>query len=141
MPVKFEDVLYAFEFVSMGNGSSEAILCKRTGTVYSHSYDVEMEPSFDELPHDYENDPNYIAIPDKRELDLGKRLVLDFTREFLPDDFDAVRRIFSKRGAYAKFKDLLMRRGGLDRWYDFEATATERALREWCEVNEIPLTG
>jgi hypothetical protein len=141
LPVKFEDILYAFEFVSMGNGSHEAILCKRTGTVYSHSYDIEMEPSFDELPHDYEDDPNYIAIPDKRGLDLGKPLVLDFASEFLPDDFDEVRRIFSKRGAYAKFKDLLARRGALDRWYDFEAKATERALREWCEVNEIPLAG
>jgi hypothetical protein len=139
--VKFEDVLYAFEFVCMGGGGKEAILCKRTGTVYWHSDDVEMEPSFDELPHGYEDDPSYLAIPDKRELDLGKPLVLDFAREFLPDDFDEVRRIFSKRGAYARFKDLLARRRALDRWYDFETKATERALREWCEVNEIPLTG
>jgi hypothetical protein len=139
--VKFEDVLYGFEFVSMGDGGNEAILCKRTGTVYWHSCDVEMEPLFDELPHGYEDDPNYLAIPDKRELDLGKPLVLDFAREYLPDDFDEVRRIFSRRGAYAKFKDLLVRRRALDRWYDFETKATERALREWCEVNEIPLTG
>jgi len=118
--VKFEDALYAFEFVGMRGGGNAAILCKRIGTVYSHSYDVEMPPSFAELPDGYEDDPNYIAIPDKRELDLGKPLVLDFAREFLPDDFDEVRYIFSKREAYAKFKDLLSRRGALDRWYEFE---------------------
>jgi hypothetical protein len=137
--VKFEDVLYAFEFVGMGGGGNEAILCKGTGTIYSHSYDVEMPPSFDELPDGYEDDPNYIAIPDKRELGLGKPLVLDFAREFLPDNFDEVRYIFSKRGAYARFKDLLSRQAALDRWYEFEAKATERALREWCELKEIPL--
>jgi hypothetical protein len=27
----------------------------------------------------------------------------------------------------------------LERWYDFEAKATERALREWCELNSIEL--
>ena len=58
----------------------------------------------------------------------------------LPRDFDAIRGIFSKRGAYGKFKDLLARRDALDRWYDFEAKATERALRDWCEANEIALT-
>jgi hypothetical protein len=66
-----------------------------------------------------------------------KPLALDFTREFLPDDFDDVRQFFSRRGAYAKFKDLLRRRGSLDQWYDFEAKAEERALREWCELNSI----
>jgi hypothetical protein len=27
----------------------------------------------------------------------------------------------------------------LDQWYEFEAKATERALREWCEVESIDL--
>jgi hypothetical protein len=29
---------------------------------------------------------------------------LDFARQFLPGDFDDVRQIFSRRGAYARFK-------------------------------------
>jgi hypothetical protein len=66
--------------------------------------------------------------------------VLDFAREFLPDDFDEVRYIFSKRGAYQKFKALLVRRDALEKWYDFEAKVTERALRDWCEVNSIAVT-
>ena len=64
-------------------------------------------------------------------------LVLDFAGQFLPDDFDEVRQIFSSRGAYARFKDLLDRRGALDQWYDFEAKAEERALRMWCDLNSI----
>ena len=50
-----------------------------------------------------------------------------------------MRRIFHKRGAYARFKDLLQRKNALDRWYDFEAEATEAALREWCEINGITI--
>jgi hypothetical protein len=45
--------------------------------------------------------------------------------------------VFRKRGAYARFKDLLHWKKALERWYDFENKATEAALREWCEVNDI----
>jgi hypothetical protein len=79
----------------------------------------------------------YIAIPDKREFGLGKPLALDFARECLPGCFDEVRYMFSKRGAYKKFRALLIRTNALDRWYDYESKATERALRNWCEFNSI----
>jgi hypothetical protein len=101
--------------------------------VYWHSELCEEE----ELPDDIDDSEKYIPIPDKRELDLGKPLVLDFARQFLPDDFDEVRQIFNKRGAYAIFKDLLDRRGTRDQCYDFEAKAEERALRIWCDLNSI----
>ena len=91
-----------------------------------------------ELPDDID-DEKYIAIPDKRELDLGKPLVLDFAREFLSDDYDEVRHIFSRRGAYRRFKDLLVRRGALDQWEDFSDKAEEAALREWCVENGIEI--
>ena len=90
-----------------------------------------------ELPDDIEHSEKYVPIPDKRELDLGKPLVLDFARQFLPNDIDEVRRIFTRKGAYARFKDLLDRRGALDHWYDFEAKVEEKALRMWCDLNSI----
>jgi hypothetical protein len=34
---------------------------------------------------------------------------------------------------------LLARRSALDRWYDYESKATERALRDWCELNAIAI--
>jgi hypothetical protein len=134
MPVTFKDILDAFQLVSMaGMGEHQAFLCRQTGKVYWPSENL------DEMPDDLEENENYIQIPDKRELDLGKPLVLDFAREFLPDDFNQVRQIFSKSGAYARFKDLLIHRRVLDQWYDFEAKAEEKALREWCALNSIEL--
>jgi hypothetical protein len=94
----------------------------------------------DELPDDIDDEEKYVQIPDKRELDLGKPLVFDFVGQFLPDDFDEVRRIFSRKGAYARFKDLLVRRGALDQWYGFESNAEESALRTWCDRNSIEVS-
>jgi hypothetical protein len=91
------------------------------------------------LPDDID-DEKYIAIPDKRELDLGKPLILDFAREFLSDDYHELLRIFSRRGAYRRFKDLLVRRRALERWYNFSNKAEEAALREWCVENGIDLS-
>ena len=48
--------------------------------------------------------------------------------------------IFSRRGAYPKFKALLAGRHALDRWYAFEEKATNQALRDWCEANSIELS-
>src|SRR5437660_9536357 len=94
MPVSFSDVQLAFEFVSSGGmGENEAYLDRQSGKIYWHS---EFGDNDEELPDDID-DEKYISIPDKRELDLGKPLVLDFAREFLPDDYDEVRHIFSRR--------------------------------------------
>jgi hypothetical protein len=138
MPVSFSDLRLAFEFVSSGGmGENEAYLDRQSGKIYWHS---EFGDNDEELLDDID-DEKYIATGDKRELDLGKPLVLDFAREFLPDDYDEVRRIFSRRGAYRRFKDLLMRRGALERWCDFSNQAEEAALREWCVENGIDLSG
>ena len=142
MPASLKEIRDAFEFVAMGGdlGEHRAFLCRRTGKIYWHSEFSDVDELNDELPDDIEDDEKYIAIPDKRELDLGKPLVLDFAREFLPNDFDEVRRIFDNSGAYRKFRALLARRNAVDRWYEFESKATERALRDWCEFNSIIAT-
>ncbi|EHK53042.1 hypothetical protein [Allomesorhizobium alhagi] len=135
MPVSFKDIELAFEFVSAAStGEHQAFLCKQSGTLCWHS---ELADDLDELPDDIDDSDKYIQIPDKRELELGKPLALNFAREFLPDDVGYVEQIFRKRGAYARFKDLLQRRDALDQWYDFEANAQERALRMWCDLNSI----
>ncbi len=141
MPTSFSDILLAYEFVASGGGLHDAFLCRRTGKIHWRSETSDLDGFEDELPDDVEDDEKYAAIPDTRELDLGKPLVLNFAREFLPDDYDEVRYIFSKRGAYKKFRALVIRRNVLERWYDFESKATERALREWCELNSIEVVG
>lgn len=65
---------------------------------------------------------------------------LQRARQFLPGDFGDVRQFFSRGAAYARFKDLLARRGALDQWYEFEAKAEESALRMWCDHNSIEVT-
>jgi hypothetical protein len=139
MPVRFDDILTAFEFVD-SDGSHDAFVCRRTGKVYWHFDLAELDEIEDELPEGAEDDPNYVAIPRKQELGLGKALALGFADEFLPKDFDEVRNMFGRGGAYQKFKALLRKRNALERWYDFESEATGRALREWCKLNEIELT-
>jgi hypothetical protein len=67
-------------------------------------------------------------------------LRLPIVREFLPKDYEDVRDMFGRRGAYRNFRALVTKRRVLDRWYDFESKATERAVREWCELNEIEVT-
>jgi hypothetical protein len=111
MPVIFSDLLDAYEFVSVTvTGEHQAYLCKQSGRIVLWSEGLDEE---DELPA-LDDDEKYLPVPDKRELDLGTRLVMDFARNFLPDDFDEVRRIFSKKGAYRRFRVLLERRHALD---------------------------
>ena len=138
MPVSLNDLREAFEFVCAGGeGEHQAFLCKQSGKLYCHS---ELCDDLDILPDDIDDSEKFLPIPDRRELDLGKPLALDFARQFLPGDFDNVRQIFSRKGAYARFKDLLDRRGMLDQWYAFEAEAEESARKMWCELNSIAVS-
>jgi hypothetical protein len=101
-----------------------------------------MYPDADEeLPEDIDESDDYICLPDKRELDLGKHLALRFVLDHLPDDFRRAQSIFNRPGAYARFKDLLDHRNALDQWYDYERKATEKALRQWCADAKIDVTG
>jgi len=65
--------------------------------------------------------------------------VLSFVERELPDDINTVVEFFRRRGAYARFKDLLHARSLLDRWYNFESCATDQALLAWCGENGILL--
>lgn len=138
MRVGLKEVQEAFEFVCAASGGEhQAFLSKQSGKLYCHS---ELCDDLDILPDDVDDSDKFLPIPDKRDLDLGKPLALDFARQFLPGDLDDVRQFFSRRGAYVRFKDLLARRGALDQWSEFEAKAEESALRMWCDLNSIELS-
>ncbi len=117
---------------------NEAFMCLQSGKIYLRTDLLDEEDQ--ELPDDIEDEKKYIRLPNKHQLDLGKPLVFAFIRRFLPDDYDEVRAIFSRRGAYARFKDLLHRKGALQQWHDFESKAEEEALRDWCNLKSIELT-
>jgi hypothetical protein len=98
---------------------------------------VDLEDDM-ELPDD-PDDADYLPVPHRRDLDLGKRLALSFVAEELPGSYDEAREIFGRKGAYSRFKHLLQATGTLGKWYDFEARATETALRDWCAAVSVPL--
>jgi hypothetical protein len=140
MPAKLSDIELAFEFASAGDECA-AYVCRQTGEIYYVGGDQYSGEPDDEVPDDIDDGSKYAAVPGKRELDLGKPMVLAFAREVLPEDFNEIRDIFSKRGAYQKFKGLLDRRGAIDRWHAFENETTRAALRAWCEAEAIELEG
>ena len=136
---KFQDILEAFEFVSSGEPTeNEAFLSKETGAIHWHS---EYGEDFEALPSDIDEDDKYLCIPHKKDLGLGKRLAIGFAEDFLAGDRVKVRGIFSRRGAYARFKDLLEERGMLERWYEYEASAQKEALLGWCAENGVEIDG
>ena len=138
MAVKFQDISDAFEFVSFGSMyEHQAFLDKETGKVYYHS---DFDDDEEELPEDID-DEKYIAIPHKNELGLGKKLVLDFAHQYLPDEAAMIHAIFNRKGAYSKYKDFLEHRGMLEKWYEYESEKQKKALREWCESSSIEING
>jgi len=137
MAVKFVDIEFAFMFVSGAPMyTNSAYISLETGQTY---YVSGMGDS-DELPEDIYENEQYIEIPHKNELDLGKALVLDFTSSHMPNELEKVDSIFRKKGAYSRFKDLLERKGLLEEWYSFEDKRQNEALREWCKENKIKIT-
>ncbi|MCI0561830.1 MAG: hypothetical protein MN733_25365 [Nitrososphaera sp.] len=86
----------------------------------------------EKVPDNLETSDRYIAVPHKNDLNLGRNLALSFVEQELPDDYNTVAGFFRNRGAYRRFKDLLESSGVLEKWYMFEASAMETALREWC---------
>jgi Uncharacterised protein family (UPF0158) len=137
--IKYDDLSLAFDFVSSGAPMEHrAYVSLETGKVHWVS---ELNPvEEEEIPDDLETSGLYLEIPHKNDLDLGRQLALRFVEERLPDQRSRVADIFHSRGAYRRFKELLAGKGCLEQWYAFEAEATEQALREWCQENDIHLS-
>jgi hypothetical protein len=132
MAVKLDDLEWAVEFASSGIGEHEAYINLDTGETY-YVGDVVEEPIPDDL---YENE-RYLQIPSKRELDLSKRLALNFIAKSMPDKLTIATDIFSSRGAYPKFKVLLESSGQLVNWYSYEEAELKKAIIKWCRDNDI----
>jgi hypothetical protein len=133
--VTYEEISSAFDFVSSGAPMEHsAYISLDSGRIYWASESASLD---EELPDDLETSERYLAVPPKTELDLGKTLALRFAAQELPDAHEQVARIFRRKGAYRRFKQLLEDSGVLERWYKFEEEATEKALREWCAANDI----
>ena len=132
----FGDIEDAFLFVNGGPPfENEAFLDAETGKIYYRS----LAGGIDDLEEEDIDCEEMIPIPHKNDLDLGHNLVFDFAASTLPDEYDRVRNIFRHRGAYARFKDFLESKGLLDGWHSYESERETKALRRWCEENDIEL--
>jgi hypothetical protein len=137
MKFRFFDVEAALEYASTDGGYiNYALINKKTGEVY---YQSDMS-GMDEVPEGAWDWDCTVSVPPKKELDLGSRLVFRFVRDVMPGGYDEVRGIFSRRRAYARYKDWLIRHDLLDKWYDYSNAAEEKVLREWCVENGIQLS-
>jgi hypothetical protein len=135
--VTYAELVEAFDFVSFDSLSErQAFVSLDTGAIVWLSDDEEVDGT---VPDEIESSDRYLAVPHKRDLDLGTDLVFRFVEQSMPDDYDRVRSFFRKRGAYARFKDFLAERNHLEEWYQFETKATQLALTEWCAEHRIEL--
>ena len=126
--VNKDDLVMAIDMVSASEScdiDSYAYVCTVTGKVWVTGFD------------DKSDNPQYIMAPDKREMDLGRDLVLKFIGEELPNELERVYGFFRRRGAYGKYKRLLEQHQLLDQWHGYEEQEVERALERWCEANSL----
>ena len=135
--INLDELRNAFEFVSSGPSSQNfAYMCMDTGIIYWKSNVMDLE---EEIPADLETSDRYIAVPHKNYLQLGQSLALSFIDQETPHEYNFVASLFRKRGAYRRFKELLQSVGLLEKWFAFEANASDIALQNWCKENNIEL--
>lgn len=133
-----DDLEFAFDWVNAGDDvGNAAYISKADGKIY---YVSDYSDSEEEILEDIDEPELYWMVPNKRELDLGRELVLRFVEQHAPDEWQTVRSYFQNRGAYARFKDLLTRLGQLEKWYEFEQQETAAALRTWATDNGLTVT-
>ncbi len=134
----YDDIEDAFFFVSSGVPYDHyAIIHRVTGETF---YSSELS-DYDDLPEDVDENDDYLAIPHKNDLGLGKPLVISFARQQCPEDIDRILAIFSGQGAYSRYKDFLEEKDLLDAWYAYESNATREALMKWASENGLVVNG
>ena len=135
--VKYDDLLLAFDFVgSTPPTENNAYICLDSGEIFWTS---ELNSLEEEVPDDLETSDRYLAVPHKNDLNLGRNLALRFVMQALPERREQVAEIFRRKGAYARFKQLLASEGVLEKWYEFESQSVDTVLREWCTQNGIQI--
>ncbi len=135
--INLDELRNAFEFVSSGPSSEQsAYICIDTGIIYWTSNVIDLE---EEIPEDIETSDRYIAVPHKNDLKLGQSLALSFIDQEIPHEYNFAASLFRKRGAYRRFKELLQAEGLLEKWFAFEANASDLALQDWCKENNMEL--
>ena len=127
--IPYNQIKSAFLFVSvLPKYNNRALVSKKTGEFhYITELGDPVEPT-DETEYSEDN----IEMPHKDDLDLGKRLVIDFTKECMPEEIEIVNDFFRKKGAYSGYNKWLEKNGLLEKWRQYESIRQDEALKKWC---------
>ena len=134
--MSYDAIEDAFNFISEGQpGDRRAMVHRITGKVFLAS----VEAGFDQAPPEAANDPDYLLLPRRQDLDPGKGLILEFFNNHAQSEVPQVQAIFTRSGAFRNVKDLMCRLHLLDLWHLYEDQRIEELLRKWCQDNGLPL--
>jgi hypothetical protein len=136
--ITYDALQAAFNFVSAGAPyERNAYIAKATGEVFqaSSGYDA-----LKRLPPDVDDGERYWSVPHKQDLKLGGHLELKFVQEHIPAQFAAAEDFFHRRGAHARFHELVEKEGKQAQWRQYEHDATETALRQWAKDEGLSLS-
>ena len=132
MKVKLVDIIDA---IDMMDQSSEYFLDKETGEI---EWISDMTMSRDEQDEIYDrlDEHGFYRLPTSFEL-----RDYDIMEEFIEGLPEAVQgRLYSAiqgRGAFRRFRDMIIKMGIEQVWYDFKADTYKRKAVRWCEENGI----
>lgn len=132
----YNTIELAFQWADFADRSNSAYLDRHTGNSLYFSMDGDSDPE----PDDFDDTTRYVAIPDKRDFGLGKKLAIQFACEAAPSLLDDVHAAFRGRGGFRRFKELLNLNDLLDSWYKYEAEHERAAILQWCADNDIRYT-
>lgn len=136
MKVKFTDIEAAYITANTGEyGESKSQLDKATGKFYLQTDTCDDEV----IPDEVSGSGTVVSLPNKKSFDLGPQLVFRFIRETFPAGYDKISEIFTRRGAYARYKKWLIANNLLDKWLEYSEAAEKTALCKWCADNGIEL--
>lgn len=151
-PVKLKDIVDEME---MQMDEYRKYLCKETGEIVSVSTEElsiaeesEEDDDFSEYP-DWQQDSikdamdvivnweNYVELPDKWEINEYD-IMEDFCGSIRNDRIsNALYSAIQGRGAFRRFKDVIIRFGVEKDWYNFREEALKEIAINWCEENDI----
>lgn len=114
--VSMMDLAIAFECLD-NVACSVVYVSTRTGRVHVIHDDMDED---EEKPEDLETSDEFVTLPNKRDFDLGNALAFRFTEIEMPQEYDKVRDLFHRKGAYGRFKHLLESKNLLQSWHRFE---------------------
>jgi len=134
--MSYDAIEDAFNYINNGPpGDRKAMVHRVTGKVFLASVQLE----FDQAPAEAADDPDYLQLPRRQDLDPGKGMILAFFNSHAQAEVPQVKAIFTRSGAFRNVKDLMRRLRLLDLWHLYQEQQIDQLLRKWCRDKGLSL--